>query len=239
MLIVVPFDQVVCQEFAHVQRLIFAQACSWNDMMSVRQQTYNNRCRSKLQVDGITNRAYRLPGKRRLNAFAISGQDSSSLAFEDRFDGSNQCFDAQFDALICRPVIQIGVDAVAVIHDEGIQAREPGKLHQRRTGKVEDTREKRHAEQFRQNKDTAADEQVSAGDGVQADELGGDKNQAGQKEGDQSPAWQQCGNALFDGVNQAHRSQSGHESGCPVPDGFFDQEYDGGEPGQRDQQKAF
>lgn len=142
------------------------------------------------------------------------------------------------DMLIRGPVIQIGVDAVAVMHHESIQAREPAELHQRRAGEVENAREQRHAHQLRQHEHGAADEPVSGGDGMQADEFCGYQDQAGQQERDQRPARVQRGDALFDGPNQKHRAQSGHECRRPVPDRFLDQKNDRGQPCERCEQQS-
>lgn len=130
------------------------------------------------------------------------------------------------------------MNAVAVMHDPGIEAREPGQHHQRRAGEVEDAREQRHARNLGDEKNGAADYPVPGGDGVQAEEFGRDQREAGQQEGKECPTRAQRGDAALDGVNRAHRTQPGHQRSGPVPDEFLDQEHDGGQPYEGGEQQA-
>lgn len=43
----------------------------------------------------------------------------------------------------------------------------------------------------------------------------------------------------LDAVDDTHRTEAGHECRAPIPDRFFDEEDEGGEPGERDQQQMF
>jgi len=130
------------------------------------------------------------------------------------------------------------VDAVAVIHDPGVETCEPRQRHQCRAGEVEDARKQRHAGYFGEDENSAADNPVSAGDGVQAEQLGRDQDGAGQQKGEERPARAQSGDVSLDGVDYAHRTEPRHESRSPVPDEFLDQEDGGGQPYEGGEQQA-